>query len=254
MTSTINTNSSFATEYCRLLCRSMLRAKTIKKGHIFDMAEIKDPFFSLTYIGSNRYGKGIFAKTDIKEDDLIGIFPLVFVPSSVRSVFLKTTDFEKLLKIGRDHLVIYNENYNIFCYSDLITNHACGNHANCTSGDTLLFPELGLIGYELFAREDIKKDQEITQDYGESEYEDTFGFFCKCGAEDCVKRYRGFKNYSVSRQNELLRDNSVDSEIVAELYLDSNSSRRQEIQDLCLSKMSQDERFLFYHHLNFNEL
>lgn len=251
MTEEISATHEFSTTYCELLFRSIVTAKTIKKGHVFDMEKLVDPFFSFSYVANSDYGKSLFAKKDIKQGELVSLYPFILIPYSVDSVYLKVNECKELIEMGERHFIHYSDNFRIFYHTGLIMNHACGSQANVSFGDVLLFPEVDFIGVEIVAKREIRQDQEITLDYGEFDYEDN-GFDCQCGDPDCVGHYAGLKHYSIERQNRLIEENQkIHAPVLAELYFSSDSSRRQEIENIALSKMSQDELFLFYHHLTY---
>jgi hypothetical protein len=236
----------YPAQYMQSLFKTMMRAEEYAQGHIFDVRDIRDPFFCHCYIDScdTRGRNAVFASKDIAKDELFCLTPLTLVSSEVDFVKLNTKQ-DRLLDVTRDHLCIYNDRFQSFSYVDMFTNHCCHPTNNSRTIEYMVFPEIGCIGEGFVATRDIEKDREITIDYGVFEYEHV-DFTCECGAIDCVKRYRGSRYYSKSRQDALMAERQLDPSVMAEVYEEANDSRRSEIQTKFLPLLSEEETFLFY--------
>ena len=53
---------------------------------------------------------------------------------------------------------------------------------------------------------DIKKGEDVTFDYTTSEYDMAQCFQCKCGAQKCLGKIKGFKYLSPEQQRERMKD------------------------------------------------
>jgi hypothetical protein len=243
--------AGYPTHFTRLLFEVMDRAHDIAQGHIFDMRDIREPFFCSCYIGDcdTRGSNAIFASKDIDKGELICMVPLILVPSAIDSVRIKTNR-NQLLDVTHEHLCYYSERFLTFSYVDMFTNHTCYPHNNSRPIDCTVFPDSSCIGEGAIATQDIAKGQEVTVDYGTFEYEDDHvTFVCACGTPQCVKEYRGLKYYTEARQDGLMLERQVSPGIMAELYLEASESRRLDIDKQFLPLLSEEQLFIFYHSL-----
>ena len=236
----------YPTHYMQSLFKTMMRAEGIAQGHMFDMQDIRDPFFCHCYIDScdTRGANAVFASKDIAKGELFCLTPLTLVSDEVDIVKL-STEQGRLLDVTRDHLCLYSDHFQSFSYIDMFTNHSCYPSNNSKTIDYLVFPEIGCIGEGFVATQDIEKNREITIDYGTFEYEHV-EFSCGCDAVDCVQQYRGFRHYSEARQDALMAEGQVDPSVMAELYEEADDSRRSGIEKRFLPLLSEEETFLFY--------
>jgi hypothetical protein len=109
-------------------------------------------------------GRGLFAKRDIKKDELIAVFT---------GKTISTDEANKIYSTGYDYMLQINQDQFILLDSDLkFANHSCS--PNCAF----------LESAKLYAVKDICMGDEITFDY--SLNEDTpFEINCLCGNSSC---------------------------------------------------------------------
>ncbi len=119
-------------------------------------------------------GKGVFAKQDIKEGEIVGICEgKIYQEKDIVSSGLPDDHF---MQIGWHKFMFVEPPIGN-------TNHSC--EPNCGIKELI----------KLIALKDIKKDEEITLDYDTYEYD--WVMKCKCGSENCRKTIRGYKSLPV---------------------------------------------------------
>ena len=126
---------------------------------------------------TRKYGKGLFAREDIKKGQVIARFDGEVFEAEKCSLLPN----EPPLLI-RDHAIQFEENK----WKDSkgfarFTNHSCN-------------PNCGIKNYfEIMAMKNIKKGEEITFDYEMTEDSD-WRMECKCGSMHCRKIIGAYKN------------------------------------------------------------
>ena len=148
-------------------------------------------------IKSKISNQGLVASKDIKTDTKV-------IEYRGRLITKKETESNK--KFDNDkHIYLFNINKKYDMDGDVswnparLINHSCSN--NCDYNGTGL--KLWLI-----AIKDIKKDEEITADYGFGYDEDYKQFQCKCRSKNCCgyivraeSRWRINKKFSIGQKN-----------------------------------------------------
>lgn len=119
---------------------------------------------------SGIQGKGVFARTNLKSGESIGIVKGPIVPDNE----------ESCRKYGAHYIHSISYTHAILVKNSLrFTNHSCE-------------PSCGLKNrIEIVAMKDIKKNNEITIDYDTLDY--NWEMICNCGSQNCRKKIRGYK-------------------------------------------------------------
>lgn len=228
----------------------MIRAyeSQMKEGHLYDLNELREPYFDNSYIGKGELGLSVYASQDIRKGERVSLLPLTLIKESISQVNLKALD-GNIYKVLRDiHLPGYAPNINLFTYSDMFINHSCQN--NATYGSYELFMDREEIVLPLIANKDISKNEEITLNYGVFEFICETPFLCKCGAPNCIREYRGLKFFPKNFQDELLNSQSLFVLNAAKLYAQSKPKRRKKIIKNYVSKLTLEDEFYFYFFLS----
>ena len=123
-------------------------------------------------------GTGVFAKESIIEGEKL----LEFIGE------IKTgTSNDYTLQVDE------NKHFGRSGYMDDLVNHSCEPNCYIRFNDT-----------SLIAKRDIKTNEELSFHYCTTEYDlGDFSFPCICGAQNCLKKIRGFRYLSVHEQKKL---------------------------------------------------
>lgn len=122
----------------------------------------------------DRYGKGVFAKEDIKKGSLLAVF----------GGYVMDISYEELLPDSiKDNALQISENLVLGVKEESEVEVACYFNHSCD-------PNAGFKGQIfLVAMRDIEKDDQVTFDYGmvlfRSRYGNDYMFKCACGSAQC---------------------------------------------------------------------
>jgi SET domain-containing protein len=124
---------------------------------------------------SNIDNKGLYASKNIKAKQIVIHY---------KGKLVTKKEVEKNPKFDNDkaiYLFNVNNRYDLdgdFEYNDArLINHSCNPNCEVNGKGLKLW---------IFALRDIKKDEELSYDYGFGYDEDYKQFVCKCGAKNCV--------------------------------------------------------------------
>ncbi len=143
------------------------------------MAKKKKPVWELR--GSSIHNQGMFARVDIKEGEKIIEYVGEFVPKAESEKRCLEWD-AKARKSGEGLVYIFdlNEEYDLDGNTDnnpaKYINHSCDENCEAINEEDRIF---------IYAKQDIKKDTELSFDYGYS-IECFLDHPCRCGSEKCV--------------------------------------------------------------------
>lgn len=121
---------------------------------------------------TGKYGKGLFAKEDIKRGEIIASFDGEIYEAE------KCSDLEPKI---RDYAIQFEEHK--WRYSRgfaILINHSC--EPNCGIKNN----------FDIIAMRDIKKGEELTLDYDLTENSD-WTMKCSCGNKNCRKLIKGYR-------------------------------------------------------------
>ncbi|MBI4015128.1 MAG: SET domain-containing protein-lysine N-methyltransferase [Candidatus Aenigmarchaeota archaeon] len=122
-------------------------------------------------VGKSRFGKGLFAKNDIKKDGVVLVFE-----GKARSL----EDFRFISKYDENHSVqIGNNKWLVISDDSKFINHSC--NPNCGIRGTI----------KIVAMVNIRKGEELTFDYAMSE-DSEWSMKCRCGSKGCRKIIKGY--------------------------------------------------------------
>lgn len=130
---------------------------------------------------THKYGKGIFAKKDIKKGEFISSFEGGKVYFAKKASDLPNAPPKKV----REHTVQFAKNKYMFKQSNTKSLANCINHScnpNCGIKKLL----------RIVAMRKIKKGEELTWDYDMTENSD-WKMKCKCESRNCRKIIRGYR-------------------------------------------------------------
>ena len=130
---------------------------------------------------SPEVGHGVFAKADIPKGTIVYVQDALDIEIPIDSPLLKKPEYKHVIK---RYSYFERGNYIISWDIEKYLNHSC-NSNRLTTG----------YGFEIAVR-DIKRDEELTDDYGALNMD--YDFHCKCGSHNCrssISR-RDFKKYS----------------------------------------------------------
>lgn len=126
---------------------------------------------------TQRYDKALFAKEDIKKEEIIAVWS----PGRV----YQATKASQLQKDIRDHAIQIDEN-KFVDYQGIGRYFAHSCEPNCGFKGRLI----------IVAMQDIQKGEELTFDYEMCEDSD-WEMECKCGCRNCRKTISAFRNMPI---------------------------------------------------------
>lgn len=145
-------------------------------------------------LDTEEFGKGVFAKAEIKEGDIIAVF----------TGEKYQADFElDLPEIMRDHCIQVGEREYIYAKGSLAEkiNHSC--EPNCGLKDFT----------KIVAMREIKPGEQITWDYRMSE-DSNWIMECKCGSPHCSRSVGNFKNMPDDLKKKYFREGYLSQWII----------------------------------------
>lgn len=166
-------------------------------------------------IGKTKFGKGLFAKKDIKKDELIAEFD---------GQIYFDADYDGLDKETEDHIVQFaKDKWRDSKGVARWINHSC--EPNCGVKNLL----------QIVAMRDIEAGEELTWDYEMTEDSDWWQMECKCGTPSCRKIIGTYDNMPQEiRQkyngyiSEWLTNNDYDKEREQEIIPSSSQLSQSE--------------------------
>lgn len=173
------------------------------KTFLSDKTEIKE---------SKTHGLGTFAKVDIKKGDIIYV-KAGTVMLKKEAKYYNTNNPDGYWPIN-DKYVMAGTNEEEFNSQKAWVNHSCD--ANCGYSGQV----------SVIAMRDIKKGEEITQDYGLLDNE-KYSFKCNCGSENCRGIVTGF-DWKIKELQDKYYDYFID---YLKVKIDSERKKEKRNQD-----------------------
>lgn len=123
---------------------------------------------------TKRTGKGLFTGQNIKSGSLILKFNGKIVKFDYGGLGYGDYDSERWVGIDKNTWICLDKDDPV-----IFTNHSCNPNAFIKNK------------FELYALRDIKKDEEITFDYGTTEEDPNWKMECNCESKNCRKIIKG---------------------------------------------------------------
>lgn len=183
------------------------KADFISEGHVFDNTRLEEPYFFKFHVQDYRGQKAAFASEAVSEGEPVFCLPFTLVHQRVNKVYLKLPEQEGPIPLFRNvHFMTFSSDYSIFLQVASFCSHACQGVNNIKFLPPRAFEKTGQVGLVAVAKRDIKPGEELSWDYGSSEYEEDAqgSFTCWCGSPQCVGDYNGAQHYPPSYIRDML--------------------------------------------------